>query len=73
MVELSATHTALRAIEEQLARLERTARRIAVQAPLGDLPGDLLELRLAHHGVAANVKVVKTADEMLGSLLDILA
>ena len=42
-------------------------------APLGDLAGETVERMTAATELKANVAVQKTADEMYGSLLDILA
>ena len=41
--------------------------------PLGDLAGETVERMTAATELKANVAVLKTADEMYGSLLDILA
>jgi len=54
-------------------RLDRVAGRIASEGAEGDLAGNLVELQLARHEVRANVAVVRTADEMIGTLLDVLA
>ncbi|QDH72618.1 flagellar hook protein FlgE [Brevundimonas sp. M20] len=50
------------------ASAERTAR-----APLADLAGESVERIQAETAFRANVSVLKTADAMYGSLLDILA
>lgn len=41
--------------------------------PFGDLAGEMVERISAKAAFKANVAVFKTADEMYGSLLDILA
>ena len=41
--------------------------------PMADLPGEMVERLSAEAALTANVSVLKTADEMYGSLLDILA
>jgi hypothetical protein len=63
---------ALAGIHRNLEALDRTARRIATQAPLDDLPNDLIDLRLSEIGVAAGVRVARAADETIGTLLDVL-
>ena len=50
----------------------RRARRTAAD-PLADLAGETVERMTAETAFKANVAVLKTADEMYGSLLDILA
>jgi hypothetical protein len=50
------------------ASAERTAR-----DPLADLAGETVERVGAEIALKANVSVMKTADQMYGSLLDILA
>ncbi|MFN3931099.1 MAG: flagellar hook protein FlgE [Brevundimonas sp.] len=54
------------------ARFEASARRTAVE-PLADLAGEAAERIGAELAVKANVSVLKTADDMTGALLDILA
>jgi hypothetical protein len=53
--------------------LEETSRRLAAQAPDGDLVGDLVDLRIAKHGVVANVSTIRATNESLSSLLDVFA
>ncbi|GAA0644167.1 flagellar hook protein FlgE [Brevundimonas lenta] len=50
------------------ASAARTAR-----DPLADLAGETVERMSAETAVKANVAVLKSADEMYGSMLDILA
>ena len=54
------------------ARFEASARRTAA-APLADLAGETVERITAEVAFKANASVLKTADEMAGTLLDILA
>lgn len=54
------------------ARFEASARRTAAD-PLADLAGETVERLGAELALKANVAVLKTADEMAGTLLDILA
>ncbi len=54
------------------ARFEASARRTAAD-PLADLAGETVERLGAELALKANVAVLKTADEMTGTLLDMLA
>lgn len=56
------------ATERFAASAARTAR-----DPLADLAGETVERMTAKTAFSANIAVLKTADEMYGSLLDILA
>lgn len=56
------------ATERFSASAARTAR-----DPLADLAGETVERMTAEAALKANVAVLKTADEMYASLLDILA
>jgi len=59
-------------IADASARFEASAVRTA-RDPLQDLAGETVERLTAEVALKANVSVLKTADEMYGSLLDILA
>ena len=65
--------SALKGVRAQLDRLDRAAERIASTAPTGELESDLVEMIAIEHGITANVKVARSADRALGTLLDILA
>jgi len=52
-------------------RFEASAKRVA-QNPQADLAGEAVEQKLASADVEANIAVLKTADKMAKSLLDIL-
>lgn len=54
------------------ARFEASARRTAAD-PLADLAGETVERLGAELALKANVSVLKTADDMTGTLLDMLA
>ena len=54
------------------ARFEASARRTA-SAPLDNLAGESVERIQAEVALKANVAVLKSADDMTGALLDILA
>lgn len=53
-------------------RFEASARRTAAD-PLADLAGETVERMGARHALEANAAVLKTADDMTGTLLDMLA
>lgn len=59
-------------IASATARFDASARRTAAN-PLADLAGEIVERVTAEIALKANVSVLKTADEMTGALLDILA
>ena len=59
-------------IADATARFEASAVRTA-RDPLDDLAGETVERLTAEVALKANVAVLKTADQMYGSLLDILA
>lgn len=78
----SPLNTGLQGIQEGLQGMDNAARRIArggVDGPQGSASGsgDMLEavvdLRLYKRSVEASAQVVKTADETLGTLLDLKA
>ena len=54
------------------ARFEQSAIRTA-QAPLDDLETEMVERIEAKAEFSANIAVLRTADDMAGALLDILA
>ena len=54
------------------ARFDASARRTAAD-PLADLAGETVERLGAELALKANVSVLKSADEMTGTLLDMLA
>ncbi len=59
-------------IASAVARFEQSAARTAA-APLGNLETEMVERIQAKAELSANVAVLRTADEMTGALLDILA
>ncbi len=59
-------------IADAASRFEASAARTA-RAPLDDLAGETVERLTASIALKANVSVLKTADEMYGTLIDILA
>ncbi|MBA4805029.1 MAG: flagellar hook protein FlgE [Brevundimonas sp.] len=54
------------------ARFDASARRTAAE-PLADLAGETVERISAATAFKANASVLRTADEMTGTLLDLLA
>jgi hypothetical protein len=70
---LKAIDEGLRGINTGFDRLNRAAERIARDGAGGDVAGNFVEMIKARHEVRANAKVVRAADETIGSLIDILA
>ena len=70
---LGAIDQGLRGINDGFDRLDGAAGRIARDGAGGDLAGNMVDLMRARQDVRANVAVVRTADEMIGSLLDAFA
>lgn len=74
---LNAIHSAQDGISAALERAGRAATTIARGAGAaggdGDLVGALVSLRTEQVALAANALVVRTADQMLGTMLDLLA
>lgn len=64
--------TAAGGLNNALQRFEASARRTA-ENPLADPGGEAVERIHAEIALAANVQVIRTADRMMGSLLDMLA
>jgi hypothetical protein len=54
-------------------RLDRAAAHIARDGDSADLAENMVDLLRARHEVRANVAVAKTADELVGTLLDVFA
>ena len=70
---LGAIDHALAGLDAGFDRLNRAAGRIARDGRAGDLHGNMLDVMQARHEVQANVTTVRVADEMIGTLLDVLA
>jgi flagellar hook protein FlgE len=64
--------TALSGLNSATERFEASAKR-TVSDKNADLPGELVTQKLAALDFQANLKLIKTADEMMKSALDILA
>ncbi len=54
-------------------RFNRVAEGISRDIELTDLAGNVVQMQQARHEVRANLAVLKTADELVGSLLDVFA
>lgn len=59
-------------VASAMARFEQSAARTAA-APFDDLAGEAVERIGAKAAVSANLAVLRAADDMTGTLLDILA
>ena len=64
--------TALSGLTAATQRFEASAKR-TVTDPNADLAGELVTQKVAAIDFTANLKVIKTADEMMKQALDILA
>ena len=53
-------------------RLTDTASRVARGPAESDLPADLVEMEVERVAASVSFKVIRTADEILGSILDIV-
>jgi flagellar basal body rod protein FlgC len=69
---MQASAIAAAGISTALARFDASASRTAAN-PLDDLAGETVQRLEAKIAVAANVAVLRTADDMTGTLLDIFA
>jgi hypothetical protein len=67
-----ATSIAASGIASATARFERSAARTAA-APLDNLETEMVERLQAETALTANVAVIRTAGDMTGTLLDMLA
>jgi len=72
-MSISALQTGSAGINNGFDGLRRTATVIARPGDTTDTTRALVDLRTDQHQVEASAKVVKAADEMLGSLLDVRA
>ncbi len=69
---MNATSIAAAGIASAVQRFDASAQRTAAR-PLDDLAGETVERIQAKAAVQANAAVLRTADDMTGALLDILA
>ncbi len=70
---VNAIGQAAQGIDAGFKRLDAAARQVASSGAGGDLASSLVEMTRARHEVRANAVVLRTADETIGSLLDVLA
>lgn len=75
---ISALNRALTGMQLNQQRFEQHASRISRAGLPGagdtvDLPTGIVGTKVAQRGYEANLAVLRTADEMVGSLLDVLA
>ena len=70
---VSTISQAAQGLDTGFDRLSRAADRIARNGDSDDLAGNMVDMLKARQDVRANVTVVRTADEMIGTLLDVLA
>jgi flagellar hook protein FlgE len=71
-IMISAIGSAMSGMASALGRFDRAAARTA-QPDAADPVGDRVEQITAQRSFEANLATVRTADEMLGSLIDIVA
>ncbi len=70
---VSAISQAAQGLDAGFDRLSQAANRTARNGAGDDLAGNIVDMLKARQDVRANVAVVRTADEMIGTLLDVLA
>lgn len=70
---IDAMSTAARGMAEGFALLSRTADGIARDGERVSLASQMVDLRRAKHQVAANAAALRTADETIGTVLDVMA
>jgi len=63
----------LESVDGGFDRLDKAAGRIARDGASGDLAGNMVDMLRARQEVRAGVAVIRTADETIGTLLDVLA
>ncbi len=64
--------TNLNAIQNEFQKINKSAYNIA-KRDLEKLPEDFVNMMVSQRDVEANLKVIKTYDELLGSIIDIYA
>ena len=69
---IQAIGSAMSGIASATTRFDRASARIAQPEP-DDLIGDRVDQIVAQHDLSANLATIRTADEMIGSLIDIVA
>ena len=72
-MSFSTMSTVCAGIQRHLASSDAAAERIACQTFGMNTIKDLVDMKIAKHAVVANAAVVRTADQMLGTFVDIPA
>jgi hypothetical protein len=72
-IVIPAIGSASAALGAQFRRFEQSASRVATQSPAPDLVRETVEQIGASHAVAANVAVIRAADEMTETLFSVWA
>lgn len=70
---MDALSSAVQGVRTGVERLDRAAGHIARDAAGTGLAEHMVELLRARHEVRANVAVARTADDLVGTLLDVFA
>ncbi len=65
-------HAGFDGYRRALDRLANTSGRVARGPVESDLSADLVEMRIDRHAAAASLGVIRTADEMVGTILDVV-
>jgi hypothetical protein len=64
---------ALGGVAAGFERLDRAAGRVACDGAGGDLAANMMDQLRARHDVGVNLAVIRTADDMIGRLIDVFA
>ena len=70
---IKAVHEAGAGINDAFNRLERASRRIAREEAAADPASNVVDILKARRAGGASLSALRTADAMIGSLLDVLA
>jgi hypothetical protein len=70
---ISSVGGAAAGLAAQFQRFERSAARVARGGASGDYVGEAVEQMSVEHAVKANIAVIHAADDMVGTLIDIVA
>ncbi len=71
-IMISAISSAMSGMATAVSRFDRASARIAQPEP-GDPIADRVEQLIAHHAFVANLATIRTADDMIGTLIDTIA
>ena len=73
----SVLNTGIQGVQAGVRGMEQSAQEIVKagsgESATGDFIEPIIDLKLYEHSVEASTKVIKTADEMIGTLLDTMA